>query len=120
MERNIQNDLHQIIHREKWGVVSHIPKFGDASKSPAGDAASPARDVVASPNFGVCDTAENGECKYDRSIGNEGIFCRILTLISFFDCCSFCDRILVVIVFVLFIFGLNLSSSDASVPFVDR
>jgi hypothetical protein len=37
--------------------VSHIPKFGDASKSPAGDIASPARDVVASPNCGICDTA---------------------------------------------------------------
>jgi len=38
--------------------VSHIPNFGDASKSPAGDAAFPARDVVASPNCGICDTAE--------------------------------------------------------------
>jgi hypothetical protein len=44
--------------------VSHIPKFGDASKSPlgdtsspAGDAESPAGDVVASPNCGICDTA---------------------------------------------------------------
>jgi len=44
--------------------VSHIPKFGDASKSPtgdttspAGDAAFPARDVVASPNCRICDTA---------------------------------------------------------------
>jgi hypothetical protein len=32
-----------------FGVVSHIPKFGDASKSPAGDTASPARDA-ASPS----------------------------------------------------------------------
>jgi len=38
--------------------VSHIPKFGDASKSPVGDTASPARDVVASPNFDICDTAD--------------------------------------------------------------
>jgi hypothetical protein len=30
-------------------MVSHIPKFGDASKSPAGDAASPI--------CGICDTA---------------------------------------------------------------
>ncbi len=65
--------------------MSHIPKFGDASKSPvgdaaslagdaaslagdaaslagdaaslAGDAASPAGDVIASPNCGICDTA---------------------------------------------------------------
>jgi RNA polymerase II subunit A C-terminal domain phosphatase SSU72 len=39
--------------------VSHIRIFGDASKSPTGDTASPARDVIASPNFGICDTAEN-------------------------------------------------------------
>ncbi len=60
--------------------MSYIPKFGDASKSPvgdtaspagdaassaltstspAGDAASPAGDVVASPKCGICDTAEN-------------------------------------------------------------
>ncbi len=38
-------------------VVSHIPKVGDASKSPSGDTASPAEDVVASPNCGICDTA---------------------------------------------------------------
>ncbi len=30
-------------------VVSQIPKFGDASKSPAGDTASPARDASKSP-----------------------------------------------------------------------
>jgi hypothetical protein len=29
-------------------VVSHIPKFGDASKSPAGDTASPSGDAVVS------------------------------------------------------------------------
>jgi hypothetical protein len=45
-------------------VVSHIAKFGDASKSPSGDTASPAgdtaslfEDVVASPDCGMCDTA---------------------------------------------------------------
>ncbi len=37
--------------------MSHIPKFGDASKSLSGDAASPAGDVGASPNCGICDTA---------------------------------------------------------------
>jgi hypothetical protein len=51
--------------------MSHIPKFGDASKSPAADAeslagdavspaggvASPAEDAVTSPNCGICDTA---------------------------------------------------------------
>jgi len=56
--------------------VSHIPKLGDAivshwrciiafrdvhpvltSTSPAGDAASPAGDMVASPKCGICDTA---------------------------------------------------------------
>jgi len=30
--------------------VSHISRFGDASKSPVGD-------VVASPHCGICDTA---------------------------------------------------------------
>jgi len=39
-------------------VVLHIPKFGDASKSPSGDTASPAGDVVASPNYRICDTVE--------------------------------------------------------------
>ncbi len=29
-----------------WRVVLHIPKFGDASKSPTGDAACPAGDVT--------------------------------------------------------------------------
>jgi hypothetical protein len=31
--------------------VSHMPKFGDASKSPAGD--------TASRNCGICDTAKS-------------------------------------------------------------
>jgi hypothetical protein len=35
--------------RYYFRVVSHISKFGDASKSPAGGATS--------PNFGICDTA---------------------------------------------------------------
>jgi hypothetical protein len=38
-------------------LVSHILKFGDASKSPSGDTASPAGDVVASPGYEICDTA---------------------------------------------------------------
>ncbi len=38
-------------------VVLHIPKFGDASKSSAGDAASPAGDEVASQKCGIYDTA---------------------------------------------------------------
>jgi len=42
----------------KYRVVSHIPKFGDASKSSSGDTASPAGDA-ASPNCGICGTAEN-------------------------------------------------------------
>jgi hypothetical protein len=33
------------------GIVSHIPKFGDASKSPAGD-------VVGSSNYVIRDTAD--------------------------------------------------------------
>jgi len=48
--------------------VSHIPQFGDAAKSPAGDAASPTgdavspeRDLLASPNFGICDTTARGK-----------------------------------------------------------
>jgi len=36
--------------------VSHIPQFGDATTSPAGDAVSPEGDLLASPNFGICDT----------------------------------------------------------------
>jgi hypothetical protein len=50
--------------------VSHIPQSGDATTSPTGDAASPTgdvdvsaggcatpeRDLLASPNFGICDT----------------------------------------------------------------
>jgi hypothetical protein len=36
--------------------VPHIPKFGDATTSLAGDAATPARDLLAYPNFGICDT----------------------------------------------------------------
>jgi hypothetical protein len=36
---------------ESFRVVSHIPKFGDTSKSPAGD-------VGASLNCGICDTAD--------------------------------------------------------------
>jgi hypothetical protein len=35
--------------------VSHIPQFGDAA-FPAGDAVSPTGDLLASPNFGICDT----------------------------------------------------------------
>jgi len=52
--------------------VSHIPQFGDATESPAGDATSPtgdvdvsagdavshAGDLLASLNSGICDTAE--------------------------------------------------------------
>ncbi len=44
--------------------MSHISQFGDASTSPAGDAASPvgdvdvaAGDLLASQDFGICDTA---------------------------------------------------------------
>ncbi len=40
------------------GIMSQIPKFGDASTSPAGDAGSLAGDVVASPNCGIFDIAE--------------------------------------------------------------
>jgi hypothetical protein len=36
-------------------AVSHIPQFGDAA-SLAGDAVSPAGDLLASPNFGICGT----------------------------------------------------------------
>jgi hypothetical protein len=53
-------------------VVSHIQKFGDPSKSPVGDVSSSlemhippalisksaAEDVIASPNCGICNTAE--------------------------------------------------------------
>jgi hypothetical protein len=35
-------------------LVSHIPKFEDTGKSPA----SRAGDIVASPNFGICDTTD--------------------------------------------------------------
>ncbi len=38
--------------------MSHIPKFGDASKSPVGYTASPAGDGVVSPNCGICDSAD--------------------------------------------------------------
>jgi len=69
---------------QKIAAVSHIPKFGDATTSlagdvdvstgdahlqwettaspdrdavsPAGDAVSPVGDLLASPNFGICDT----------------------------------------------------------------
>ncbi len=47
-------------------AVSHIPQFEDATTSSAGDvnvsavqwetAASPTGDLLASPNFGICDT----------------------------------------------------------------
>ncbi len=62
-----------------WKAVSHIPQFGDATKSPTEDAASPvadravyrwpadlksrpvpvpslAGDLLASPSFGICDS----------------------------------------------------------------
>jgi hypothetical protein len=53
-------------------AVSHIPQFEDATTSPVGDAASPAEDVdvsaddalshtgdlLASPNFRICDTTQ--------------------------------------------------------------
>jgi len=37
-------------------AVSHMPHFGDSTISPAGDAVSPTEDLLASPNFGICDT----------------------------------------------------------------
>jgi hypothetical protein len=42
--------------------MSHIPKFGDASKSPGRDAPSPSEMRIpaltsTSPNYGICDTA---------------------------------------------------------------
>ncbi len=46
-----------MVFKNFW-LVSHVPKFGDASKSSAVDAASPARDLVASTICGICDTAE--------------------------------------------------------------
>jgi hypothetical protein len=46
--------------------MSDIPQFGDATTSLAGDAASPtgdvdvsAGDLLASPNFGICDTTRH-------------------------------------------------------------
>jgi hypothetical protein len=36
--------------------VSHIPQFGDVNTSPTGDAVSPSGDLLASPDFGICDT----------------------------------------------------------------
>ncbi len=36
--------------------MPHIPQFGDTTTSPAGDAVIPAEDLLASPNFGICDT----------------------------------------------------------------
>ncbi len=38
-----------------FAAVSHIPHFGDVDVS-AGDAVSPTVDLLASPNFGICDT----------------------------------------------------------------
>ncbi len=49
----------------RGSALAHIPKFEDTSRlpremtrSPAGYAASPAGDVGASPNFGICDTTQ--------------------------------------------------------------
>ena len=39
-------------------MVSHIPNFGEMLTSPAENTASLARDVVASPQFGVCNTVD--------------------------------------------------------------
>ncbi len=52
-------------------VVSHIPRFGDASKSPVGDTASPAGYVVASPNCGICDTADSFRNMYNAVVTDE-------------------------------------------------
>jgi len=41
----------QVLETKPYSLpaVSHIPKFGDATKSPAGDAVSHERDLLASP-----------------------------------------------------------------------
>ncbi len=49
---HFEYDRREIIVRIKqtvivlFGIVSHIPKFGDASKSPSGDTTSPAGDAA--------------------------------------------------------------------------
>ncbi len=53
--------------------MSHILKFGDASKSPAGDTVSPVRDVFASSNCGICDTAGCLACTSKILCSNLGV-----------------------------------------------
>ncbi len=64
--------------------MSQIPKFGDTSESPAGDTASPARDVVASPNCGICDTAVSAKGLHDvHSLKNRIVIITTLYLTTF-------------------------------------
>ncbi len=42
---------------EMYHLLSRCASIALTSTSPVGDAASPAEDVVASPNCGICDTA---------------------------------------------------------------
>ncbi len=68
--------------------MSHIPQSGDATRSsagdtasPTGDAVSPEGDLLASSNFGICDTTHSlqNTVRRSRSSGvNSGDFSRRL------------------------------------------
>jgi hypothetical protein len=47
-----------VIKQQQKIAVSHIPQLGDANTSLAGDAVSPVGDLLASPNFRICDTTQ--------------------------------------------------------------